>query len=135
MASGVFWVTGPRDLQVGLEPRPNKRVARGRVDLQMRGLLDPLAQRFRGGTPRRLPECLRKRRQHIWGARGGLASRAISIQQSLQATRLVKGKPVAEGLAMNPQPLGHLPAGLSWPTGQDIEQLQAWFLTAIMFTW
>jgi hypothetical protein len=63
----VFCVTGARDLELGLEPRPHNGVERVIVDLQMIRLLDPVPQGFIRGQPGRLPERLFNRSQHLWG--------------------------------------------------------------------
>jgi hypothetical protein len=133
MAPGLFGVTRARDLKLGLEPRPYDGVERVIVDLQMIRLLDPLAQCFIGGKPGRLPEGLLDRRQPIGGQPEGLASRDMYRQQGLQAASLVAPAPVADGMAVNSQELGHLHAGLSWPTGQHIQHLEPWFLATITF--
>jgi hypothetical protein len=40
---------------------------------------------------------------------------------------------VAHGIAMDPQQLGHILAGLGSSAGQQIRHLQRWFLVAITF--
>ena len=135
MASGFFGVTRARDLQRGLEPRPYEGVERVIVDLQMRRLLDPWAQGFIGGKPGRWPEGRLDRRPHIGGQREGLASRYMEMPHGLQAASRVAPAPVADGLAVDSQALGHLQAGLSWPTGQHRQHLEPWLLATITFLW
>jgi hypothetical protein len=66
MASGVFWVTGPRALARGVDLGTDDRVEGVIVTVPMGGRLAPLSQRFVSGTPGRLPERLRASRQHVW---------------------------------------------------------------------
>jgi hypothetical protein len=127
-------VTGAWDLAFRLELGPYDGVERVIVDLQLKGLLDPLPQGLTGDDPGRLSEDLLNGGPSIGGQRKGLASRDIDRQQRLQATRFVKGEPVTDGVAMDPQSLGHLPAALRLPTGQEGEHLESWFLAPIIFT-
>jgi hypothetical protein len=41
---------------------------------------------------------------------------------------------VANGMAMHPQELSHLPAGLRLPTGHYIEHLEPWLLPTVICT-
>jgi hypothetical protein len=131
MASGFFCVTGPCHLELRLEPGPDHGVERVVVDLPVMDLLHPLAQRFVGGNPGWLPERLLQGVQHIWGQGDGLPSRHVHIQQGLQASGLVNGEPVANGMAMDAQQPGHGLTCLGLPAGQHIEHLEAWFLMTI----
>jgi hypothetical protein len=36
-------------------------------------------------------------------------------------------------MAMDPQQLSHVPAGVGLPTGQEVEHLEPWSLATIMF--
>jgi hypothetical protein len=65
MASGVCCVTGPRPLELRVEPGADDGVERVIVDLQMVSLLDPWAQRFLGGETGRWPEGPLNRGQHM----------------------------------------------------------------------
>jgi hypothetical protein len=125
-------VAGPRHLELGLEFGPDDRVERVIVDVQLLGLLNPLPQRFVGRKAGGLPARLFHGGQYSRGEREGLASRHVQGQQGVQATRFVDGEPVATGMVMNTQELGHVPAGLSLPAGQPIEHLEPWFLATIM---
>jgi hypothetical protein len=126
--------SGAWALALGLEPGAHDGGARVRVNRQRTGLLAPWPSPCRGGAPGRLPEGLRHGGHPPWGPRGGRASRDSDRQQSLQAPRCIEGEPVADGGAMPPQELGHLPAALRLPTGQEGAHLAPWCLTTIMFT-
>jgi hypothetical protein len=104
------------------------------VDIQVIGLLDPLPQRFIGGKAGGLPERLLKSGQYIRGERQGLAWWHVQVQQGFQATPSVAGEPVADGIAMDPEQLGHVPAGLGLSAGQEVEHLEPWFLATVTFT-
>jgi hypothetical protein len=100
----------------------------------MIGLLDPLPQRFIGGKAGGLPERLRKSGQDIWGERQGLAWRHVQVPQGFQATLGLAGEPVADGMAMDPEQRGHVPAGLGLSAGKEVAHLEPWFPTTVMFT-
>ncbi len=127
-------MTGPRALERRVEPGADDGREGVILALQMVGLLAPLAQRFIGGKAGRLAERLVNGGQHVWGQRKGLASRDLQGPQGLQAARFIAGEPVAAGVAMDAQPLGHLLAGLGWPAGEPIEHLEAWLLATILCT-
>jgi hypothetical protein len=86
MAAGFFCVTGPRHLELRLKARPHDGVERVLVDVQVRGLCNPLTQFDRGGEASGLPEHLLQRGQHIRRKRQGLASRHVQRQQGVQAS-------------------------------------------------
>jgi hypothetical protein len=108
-------VTGPRDLELGFELGADDGVEGVIVDLQVIGLLDPLAQGLVGGKAGGLPERVLNGGQHVQGQREGLTSGDIQRQPGLQAARVIEREPVADGMAMNGQPVGYVLACLACP--------------------
>ena len=82
------------------------------------GLFDPLTRFDRGGEASGLPENLLQSVQHVWRKQQGFASRDVDIHQRFQATRLVEDESVADGIAVDPQQLGHLSASLGLTAGE-----------------
>ena len=126
-------MAGPRPLELGLKFGTDDRVERVVVDVQRVRLLNPPAQRCVGRKAGGLSKRLFNGRQHSWGKREGLASRHVQGQQGVQAGGGVAREPVADGLAMHPQELGHGQAALRLPAGQPRAHLEPWLLTAVMF--
>jgi hypothetical protein len=132
MASGVLGGTGPRPLERRVEPGADEGVERVRVDRQLVSLLAPWAPRVSGGEPGRWPAGRRTRGQHLRRACAGLARGPVPGQPGLPAASRIAPEPVAEGLAMAPQELSHVPAGVGLPTGQEVEPLEPWSLATIL---
>jgi hypothetical protein len=129
MASGLFRVTGPRDLELGADDR----VEGVTVDIQVVSPLDPLLQGFTGGKASGLPERLCHGGQHVRNERQELAGRHVQRQQGIQAARCIDGEPVTDSMAMDTQELGHILARVGLTAGQEIEHLEAWLLASIVF--
>ena len=102
------------------------------VALPVGGLLDPLPPRLISGDTGRRPEGWRDRGQDLGGERSGLTSRHGHSPEGPQAACLIAGQPVAHGMTLDPQHLGHVPAGLGLAAGQQPEHVQPWCLAAIM---
>jgi hypothetical protein len=81
-----------------------------------------------------LPERLLKSGQYIWGERQGLAWWHVPGQHGFQAAPGLAGEPVADGLAMDPEQLGPIPAGRGLSAGQPGQPLEPWLLTTVRFT-
>jgi len=88
-------------------------------------------RRIRGDAFRTL-EGLLEAGQHCWREGDGFAGRHVGGQQRVQAPSGVARQPAAAGMAVAPQPVGHVLAGVGWPTGQAVEPLQAGLLMAVM---
>jgi hypothetical protein len=133
MASGGFCVPGARHLERRFATSPHHRVERVVVNLTVMGLPDPLAQGFIGGQTSRLLQGLCDRGQYLRREGQGLASGHVERQPGLHAPSCVAGEPMADGMAMDSQQLGHLLAGLGLPTRQHIEHLESRFLATMRF--
>jgi hypothetical protein len=128
-------VTGPRDLELGVELGTAAGGEGVIVDRQVRGRLDPRAQGLVGGQAGGLPESMRNGGQHVRGQQEGLTSWDIQRQHGLQAARFIACEPVADGMAMDAQQAGHVLAGLGVPTGEHLEHVEPSFLATCMFMW
>jgi hypothetical protein len=104
------------------------------VDIQVIALPDPLPQGFIGSKAGRLPERLLKGGQYVWAERQGLARWHVEVQQGLQATRGIAREPMADGIAVDTQQLGHILARLGLPAGQQVEHLQPCSFTPVTLT-
>jgi hypothetical protein len=134
MASGFFGVTGPRHFELGVEGGADNGGEGVGVDVQVVSLLNPLAHCLMGGKASGLPGNLLQRGQYVWREGQGLAGRHVHLQQGRHAARVVAREPVAAGMAVDPQELGHVPACRGLPVGQPIEHLEPWLLAPVMFT-
>jgi hypothetical protein len=104
------------------------------LDVQVVMRLNPLAPGFLGGKPRGSPAHLLPRRQHVWRGCQGLTGRHVQGQPGVQTARLVNGEPVADGVAVNAQALGHRLTRLRVAAGQQIAPLPPAFLTPMLCT-
>jgi hypothetical protein len=106
MAARFLGVTGLWDLELRLEPSPDDRVGGVIVDLHVMGLLHSLPQ---GLVKANAGGCRSACSKAASTARGSETD-FLHIQQSSQAACLIDAKPVADGMAMNAQELGDIPA-------------------------
>jgi hypothetical protein len=132
MAAGCCGVTGPRHLELRLEPAADDGVEGVLMTLHARGLLHPLAPCLVRSHAGRLPERLLQADQYRRWQGDGLPRRHVHLQPRRQAPSCVERQPVADGMAVDTQPLGDALAAVGWPTGQAIEPRQPWFLATVM---
>jgi hypothetical protein len=132
MASGFLGVTGPWDLECGLELGADEAVAGVRVDVQGVRLLAPLAAGFVGGNASRPRQGLGHGRQHRGRQRERLPGGHVQRQAGRQTARCVDGEPVADGRAMDAQERGRVWARVGWPAGPEGEPLEAWRLAPLV---
>jgi hypothetical protein len=134
IASGFFCVTGARHLKLTPEACAHEAIERRILDRHPVRLPDPLAQRLIRGEAFRATEGLLEAGEHLGREGDGFAGRHIGGQQSVQAPRGLEGQPAADRMAVHPQQMRHVLAGLGLPTGQQIEHLEAGLLMAIRLT-
>jgi hypothetical protein len=125
MAAGWFGVTGPGHVERGLEAQAHQRVERFVWDLHAAGTRHPWPQRLRRGEACRAAARLLAAGAQVRCERDGFTGGDIRLPQGRPAASRIEGQPAADRVAMPPQELGHLLAGLGLTPGQSVEHLQA----------
>jgi hypothetical protein len=104
------------------------------LDLHPMRLPAPWAQRLIRREAFPTVEGLLEAGEHGWCEGEGFACRHIGGQPRVQPPSGRDRHPAADGIAGDPQQVGHVLARVGWPSGQEVEHLEAGFLMAVMFT-